>query len=495
MEVLDRSNGKNGNGRKNDVVIATEVIEDMDQEYWELDPKEIKTDWRVRNDLGDIDDLADSIDKIGQLQPIAVRLNNKDEPVIIAGMRRTKACIQLGINVKAVVLAPKDEVRALEMQLAENIKRKDFEKLEEAEGLQRYKEMYENLHPETKVGSFGATPDKVKSEDGADRFTKGISDRMGVSEMTIYNKMKPAKLSTEQKQHIKSRKTTKERNKATQEALKKQKFAEKEKKLKDEGIERKKEREVETKTATPKGKGKRRIIKPAENKIVLLTADYETIIKRKDLKKILGKNKVDLLLTDPPYGRKRQLIQHFSRSSINKKVHWDELDVSWLIPMVSLIRGGGSLLIFSPLESIGVYEAMLSEIGLTYKMSVIWHKTNPGTVHRETYLHAVEAIIWAVKGKKYTMQPWENAGTKECHNLIEGPICSGNERLDHPTQKPLWLIKKLMERHSTVEDFVFDPFCGTGTTLVAAKQLKRNGIGIEKSKKFAKMARLRLGSV
>lgn len=409
------------NERSKDVVIATEVVEDVEQEYWELDPTAIKTDWRARNDLGDIDDLADSISKIGQLQPIAVRLNEKDEAVIIAGMRRTKACIQLGINVKAIVLAPEDEVKALEMQLAENIKRKDFEKLEEAEGLQRYKEMYIALHPETKVGTFGGASSNKKDKDSVDRFTKDISERMGVSEKTIYNKMELAKLPESQKNKIKAKKTTKERNKATQEALRKKRYADKEKQLKVEGAERKKQRDETVKTST--GKGKRIIVKPPSgNTITMLGLTYEVAVK-KNLKKVLGNNKIDLLLTDPPYGRKRQLIQHFSRGSINKKVQWDDLDVNWLLPIAPFVRKGGSLLIFTPLESIGVYEAILNEIGLTYKMSIIWHKTNPGTVHRETYLHSVEAVVWAVKGKKHTMQPWENAGTKECHNLIEGPIC------------------------------------------------------------------------
>ena len=60
----------------------------------------------------------------------------------------------------------------------------------------------------------------------------------------------------------------------------------------------------------------------------------------------------------------------------------------------------------------------------------------------------------------------------------------------HPTEKPIDLMKKILM--ANVGDTIFDPFAGSGSTLVAAKQLGRNYIGIEISEKYCKIAHDRL---
>ena len=81
-------------------------------------------------------------------------------------------------------------------------------------------------------------------------------------------------------------------------------------------------------------------------------------------------------------------------------------------------------------------------------------------------------------------------------NVFKTPILGGKERgkggLYHPTQKPLSIVSKLIKVSSNENDIILDPFLGSGTTAVAAKQLKRNFIGIEISKKYCKIARDRL---
>ena len=62
----------------------------------------------------------------------------------------------------------------------------------------------------------------------------------------------------------------------------------------------------------------------------------------------------------------------------------------------------------------------------------------------------------------------------------------------HPTQKPLKLIKKLIEISSKENDIVLDPFFGLGTTAVACKELGRRFIGIELESKYCKAAEERL---
>lgn len=66
------------------------------------------------------------------------------------------------------------------------------------------------------------------------------------------------------------------------------------------------------------------------------------------------------------------------------------------------------------------------------------------------------------------------------------------ERVGYPTQKPVLLLKQIIEITTDEEDLVLDPFCGSGTTCVAAKSLNRNFIGIDKSSDAVGLAKSRL---
>jgi site-specific DNA-methyltransferase (adenine-specific)/modification methylase len=84
------------------------------------------------------------------------------------------------------------------------------------------------------------------------------------------------------------------------------------------------------------------------------------------------------------------------------------------------------------------------------------------------------------------------------HNFIEAPICSGNERVKdpvHPTQKPLRVLRRLVELASSPGDVVLDPFMGVGSTGVAALELGRRFVGIELEPAYVDAARRRLDAV
>lgn len=65
-------------------------------------------------------------------------------------------------------------------------------------------------------------------------------------------------------------------------------------------------------------------------------------------------------------------------------------------------------------------------------------------------------------------------------------------KFDHPSQKPINLLKRLIQDYSEDKQTILDPFLGSGTTAVAAKQLNRNFIGIEISEKYCEIAEARL---
>ena len=64
---------------------------------------------------------------------------------------------------------------------------------------------------------------------------------------------------------------------------------------------------------------------------------------------------------------------------------------------------------------------------------------------------------------------------------------SAKERTGYPTQKPLKLLRRIIEASSNEGDLVLDPFCGCATTCVAAQQLQRRWIGIDIEAQAAKV--------
>lgn len=77
------------------------------------------------------------------------------------------------------------------------------------------------------------------------------------------------------------------------------------------------------------------------------------------------------------------------------------------------------------------------------------------------------------------------------HGMIQQDMKNKDERY-HPTQKPIEVMRWLVEKFSNEGDTILDPFMGSGTTLVAAKYLNRNATGIEISEKYCEIARNRL---
>lgn len=453
----------------------------------ELDPKKVKKGWRAREDYGNVSKLAQSIKDDGQMQPIMVRISKKTgAPIIIAGMRRLRACRSLGIKVKAIVVEPRNEVHALSLQLGENIKRKQFDMLEIGEGLKRLKLIYEKEHPETKHGAIGKGRTKATL---APKFVDLACKMLELQKSRVYELIGFATLPAETKQEIATAKTTAERNLAAQRAVKKVRQQTKQEKLKKEAAKKKKAREEAEEAGAPEEKG------------CTATLYHGDGFKgTKPLMPQMTKGSIDLILTDPPYELKRSAVAHASRQSINASEEiewdWDKLDVGWFIHAAPLVKVGGSAVIFCPFEAVMDYRLVFAKCGWKFKSMIVWHKTNPGTAHRSTYLSACEAIVWGVKGTKpYTFEAWDNAGAPEVHNFREGAICGGKERLDHPAQKPLWLVEDMLLRHSNTDDTVLDPFCGVATTLVACKTYDRYSVGIEKSGDYIKQAKLRLGAL
>lgn len=146
--------------------------------------------------------------------------------------------------------------------------------------------------------------------------------------------------------------------------------------------------------------------------------------------------------------------------------------------------------IFCSLEMISDWKRSVESGGLQYIRTLIWHKlgsTPQFTGDRPAV--AAEAIVLAhPKGRKR----W-NAGGK--HGFYEHPIVlnrGAGEVRCHTTQKPLALMKDLIEDFSLPGDLILDPFAGSGTTGVAARMLGRRFVGWELSPAYYEIACRRL---
>jgi site-specific DNA-methyltransferase (adenine-specific) len=217
--------------------------------------------------------------------------------------------------------------------------------------------------------------------------------------------------------------------------------------------------------------------------------DSSVIIYNADCAEIIpGLSGIDHVITDPPYGEKETHNNHLSSimlrdgtparqalgfegissgAMVDLVTNWVELAARWVV-----FTGEWK------------YMSALDKAGLLVRMG-IWRKPDgapqftgdrPGT--------GWEAVgICHRQGKKC----WNGGGK---HAFWE--FAKGENRSGHPTGKPLGLFKAFVADFTDPGEMILDPYMGSGTTLVAAKNLGRRAIGIEKNIRFCEMAANRM---
>lgn len=201
--------------------------------------------------------------------------------------------------------------------------------------------------------------------------------------------------------------------------------------------------------------------------------------------------KVDLILTDPPYGidfhsawpsdaRKKDKIQNDGLEAYQTML--PEMYAAFANVLVDggccccCCCGGGTPSL--------AYAWIEVPKHLTLENVCIWDKGFVGMGWR--YRFQWEAVIIATKGERKT---W-NGGNNRSNILEFQKVIPQNG--EHPTPKPESLMRQLIEDNSNRGDLILDPFMGAGTTMRAAKDLGRRAIGIEIEKKYLKLAINRL---
>jgi site-specific DNA-methyltransferase (adenine-specific) len=200
---------------------------------------------------------------------------------------------------------------------------------------------------------------------------------------------------------------------------------------------------------------------------------------------LLPDNSVDLVLTDPPYGVDYVTARRSRGDKLRVPVAGDKslatLSLAWPICLTKLSVDRHWYSFMSP-RRIGAAEKILEP----YKHIIAWDKGDRGTVGdlQCGFGEAWEAIFYGMKGRRPINGSRPRTVLRYDWSSTQMPI--------HPTIKPEDVLIRLMRWSTNDDETILDPFLGSGTTAVAAKNLGRKFIGIEISEAYCAIAVERL---
>ena len=220
---------------------------------------------------------------------------------------------------------------------------------------------------------------------------------------------------------------------------------------------------------------------------------------------------VDMVFADPPYFLSNDGItcQAGKMVSVNKG-QWDkiasleekhEFNRRWIRLCRRALTPDGTIWISGTLHNIYSIGMALEQEGFKIINNITWQKTNPPpNLACRCFTHSTETILWAQKDDKksrhyfnYQLMKEQNGG-KQMKDVWQGALTPQKEKTEgkHPTQKPLYLLKRMIEASTREGDLVLDPFCGSSTTGVAAKALGRRYLGIDIEREYIELSVRRL---
>lgn len=234
--------------------------------------------------------------------------------------------------------------------------------------------------------------------------------------------------------------------------------------------------------------------------------------------KKLPQHCVDLALVDPPYN----LTKHYDGLHFNHRSQdqYQEFTKKWIQELLPLLKDNASLYIFSDWQTSIILAPILGQ-SFVIKNRITWQREK-GRGANTNWKNGDEDIWFLtrkktdytfnvndVKMRRKVIAPYKlNGHARDWQENEQGrfrdtfpsnfwddisiPYWSMAENTGHPTQKPEKLIAKLILASSNPGDLIFDPFSGSGSSLVTAKKLHRNFLGIEQSLKYALWGQYRL---
>lgn len=196
---------------------------------------------------------------------------------------------------------------------------------------------------------------------------------------------------------------------------------------------------------------------------------------------------VDAIITDPPYG-----IDYHTKGT-GASIKNDKAPFIWFLydafrVLKSGASGRGTLICFTRWDVEQTFIDAIQLAGFNVKSEVIWNKVLHGMGDcKAQFAPTHENIVFAIKGK--FSFPGHRPNDLVTHQKLNG------SQMIHPTEKPVSLLADLITAVTKPGDLIFDPFAGSGSTLVAAKKTGRRFIGVELDDEYFEKAQRRIGEV
>ncbi len=225
----------------------------------------------------------------------------------------------------------------------------------------------------------------------------------------------------------------------------------------------------------------------------------------------IKENSIDLIVTSPPYNVDIKYNSHDDTISYDDYLSFTR---EWLARCYKFIKDDGRFCLNIPLDkNKGGQQSMCADIttiakqvGFKYHSTIIWNEQN---ISRRTawgswlsaaapYVIApveVIVILYKKEWKKTSGSRKSDITKKEFMEWTNGVWNFSGEskkRVGHPAPFPVELPGRCIKLFSFVDDIIFDPFLGSGSTLLACLQTGRKGIGIDIDKKYCELAKKRL---
>lgn len=225
----------------------------------------------------------------------------------------------------------------------------------------------------------------------------------------------------------------------------------------------------------------------------------------------------NLVIVDPPYnlGPSFGVAREWDRS--NEWITWCE---SWLKECIRVLSDSGQIFVYGIHHYMCYLQVALYDMGMHYRRQIIWHYENGWSRSRKTLATHYEPLLWFSKSETYTYhtirEPYKSTDRLK-HKIVKNgklwtphpdgrmagdvwrfPTLAGrrfqDERVNHPTQKPLSITDRIITHFSDPGDLVVVPFAGSGTELVSAARNGRQYWGCELNPDYIALARERLAA-
>lgn len=230
-------------------------------------------------------------------------------------------------------------------------------------------------------------------------------------------------------------------------------------------------------------------------------------------------NSVDLIIADPPYN----LNKNFGNDSDNWDTveEWFDWSKTWINESIRILKNNGSIFIYGIHHFICYIHIYLYEKNLKYRRQIIWHYENGFSTYKNSPAATYEPILWFSKSDEYTYHPirepykskdrlrhkitkngkvWTpNPEGKHSGDVWKFPTLAGkrfeNEKVNHPTQKPIALSDRIINHFTNENDLIFIPFAGSGTECISCIKSRRNFIATEINPEYISIASKRFNQL